>query len=182
MRRIVGMFGVLAVFTAGPALAGGQSLTVTQSIPIIGPGMQVTDTNGGVVGTVKAVQGENLIITTDKHDVALPKTSFSPSKGKLLFGMTQAQLDAQVEKSLAASSAAIAAGATVKGTGGAAVGTIDAVADGNVTITLQDGKKIAVPQQGLRGNADGTVTIGYSAAQLEALVSGAGSTDTSASN
>jgi hypothetical protein len=63
----------------------------------------------------------------------------------------------------------------VKGVGGAAVGTIDSVADGKVTITLQDGKKIAVPEEGLRGNADGTVTIGYTAAQLDALVGGAAS-------
>ena len=47
-------------------------------------------------------------------------------------------------------------------------------------MTLQSGKKIAVPQEGLRGNADGTVTIGYSSEQLEALVQG-GSADSSES-
>ena len=56
----------------------------------------------------------------------------------------------------------------------ALVGTIDALADGKATITLEDGKKIAVPQEGLRGNPDGTVTIGYTAAQLEALVQNSG--------
>jgi hypothetical protein len=96
--------------------------------------------------------------------------------------MTQAQLDAQIESSLAAAHAAIVAGATVKGAGGAAVGTIESIADGNATIALQDGKKIAVPQTGLRGNADGSVTIGYSAAQLQALVQGgAAPADASAS-
>ena len=87
--------------------------------------------------------------------------------------MTQAQLDAQIEQSLAAANAAIAAGATVKGIGGnASRERSNSVADGKVTITLQSGKKIAVPQEGLRGNADGTVTIGYTADQLEALVQG----------
>jgi hypothetical protein len=63
--------------------------------------------------------------------------------------------------------------------GGAPVGAIEAVADGNVTIALQDGKKIAIPQAGLRGNSDGSVTIGYTAAQLEAMLqSSAPSTDT----
>ena len=171
MRLILGTFAAAGLFVAAPVVAQGQTMTVTP-VAQIAPGMQVTDTSGAAVGTVKAIQGTNLVIQTDKHEALLPRTSFSVSKGKLLFGMTQAQLDAQIEKSLAASNAAIRAGATVKGTGGTPVGTIDSVADGKVTVTLQDGKKIAVPQEGFRGNADGTVTIGYSAAQLEALVHG----------
>ena len=165
MKLIVGTLTALGFLVASPGAA--QS---------IAPGTQITDASGGAVGTVKAVQGANLLVQTDKHEVLLPSASFTPNNGKLLFGMTQAQLDAQIEQSLAASNAAIKAGATVKGAGGAAVGTIDSVADGKVTLTLQDGKKIAVPQEGLRGNADGSVTIGYSADQLQALVAGAGST------
>lgn len=161
------MLAAAGLFAAAPAIAQAPAgITV---------GMQVSDASGGTVGTVKAIQGANLLVETDKHEALLPKTSFSVSGGKLLFGMTQAQLDAQIEQSLSAASAAIVAGATVKGLAGAPVGTIDSVADGKVTITLQDGKKIAVTQQGLRGNPDGTVTIGYSAEQLEALVQGSGS-------
>jgi len=159
MRLILGTITAIGLIVAAPAAA--------QSV-----GMKVVDTAGAPVGTVTAIQGNNLQIKTDKHDALLPKSSFSVSDGKLLFGMTQAQLDAQIEQTLAAANAAIKAGATVKGLGGAAVGTIDEVAEGKATITLQDGKKIAVPQEGLRGNADGTVTIGYSAAQLEAMVQG----------
>ena len=170
MRLIVGTLTAVGLTVSVPAVAQAG----------INPGMQVTDASGSAVGTVKEVRGSNLLVQTDKHEALLPSASFTVSNGKLLFGMTQAQLDAQIEKSLAASSAAIVAGASVKGLGGAQVGTIDAVADGNATITLQDGKKIAVPQSGLRGNADGSVTIGYSAAQLEALVQkGSSSTDAS---
>jgi preprotein translocase subunit YajC len=167
MRIIVGTLTALGLFVAAPVAAQAQAG--------IAAGMQVTDASGGSVGTVKAIQGDNLLIKTDKHEALLPKTSFSVSNGKLLFGMTEAQLDAQIEKSLASASAAIVAGAKVNGIGGAAVGTIDSVADGKATITLTDGKKIAVPQEGLRGNADGTVTIGYSVEQLEALLQGGGS-------
>jgi preprotein translocase subunit YajC len=163
MKLIVDTLSVLALLAASPAIAQA-----------IAPGTQIMDSSGASVGTVKAVQGTNLLVKTDKHEVLLPSTSFTPNNGKLLFGMTQAQLDAQIEQSLAASNAAIKAGATVKGAGGATVGTIDSVADGKVTLTLQDGKKLAVPQEGLRGNADGTVTIGYSAEQLQALVAGVG--------
>jgi preprotein translocase subunit YajC len=167
MRLIVETFAAMGLAAAAPALAQAQAN--------ISVGMQVTDASGAPVGTVAAIQGANLLIKTDRHEALLPRTSFSASNGKLLFGMTQAQLDSEIEKNLAAANAAIVAGATVKGTGGAAVGTIDSVADGKVTITLQDGKKIAVPQEGLRGNADGSVTIGYSASQLEALVQGSSS-------
>ena len=164
MRLIVGTAAAVGLLFAAPAVAQAQAgITI---------GMQVTDASGAPVGTVVGLKGPNLLVRTDKHDAMLPQTSFRVSKGKLLFGMTQAQLDAQIEQSLAAASAAIVAGATVKGVGGTPVGTIEAVADANATIVLQDGKKIAVPQSGLRGNADGSVTIGYTAAQLEAMVQG----------
>ena len=170
MRLIVGMLTAAGLFLAAPAVAQAG----------ITAGMQVTDASGAAVGTVKAVQGSNLLISTGKHEVLLPSASFTADHGKLLFGMTQAQLNAQIEQSLAAANASIVAGATVKGISGTPVGTIESIADGNVTITLQSGKKIAVPQSGLRGNADRTVTIGYSAAQLEAMVqSSAPATDAS---
>ena len=170
MRLIFGTLAAAGLFLAAPAFAQAG----------ITAGMQVTDASGAPVGSVKAVQGSNLLITTGKHEVLLPSTSFTANHGKLLFGMTQAQLDAEIEKSLAATNAAIVAGATVKGTGGAKVGTIDSVADGKVTITLENNQKIAVPQEGLRGNADGTVTIGYTAAQLEALLQSSAPADAAA--
>ena len=39
---------------------------------------------GGAVGTVNAVQGDNLLINTDKHEALLPKASFTAQEGKLL--------------------------------------------------------------------------------------------------
>ena len=44
------------------------------------------------------------------------------------------------------------------------------MADGKVTIALQSGRKLVLPQAGVRGNADGTATIGYTAEQIEELV------------
>ena len=151
----------LALAVAPPAIA--------QSV-----GMQVVDTVGAPVGTVTAIQGDNLQVKTGKHEALLPKASFRADAGKLLFAMTQAQLDAQIEATMASANAAIAAGATVKGAGGTPVGTIDSVADGKVVVALQSGQKVALPANGVRGNPDGTVTLGYSSAQLEALVKGSG--------
>ena len=159
MRLIPGTFVALGALVAVPALA--------QSV-----GMQVVDASGAPVGTVTAVQDDNIQIKTDKHEALLPKTSFTVDGSKLLFGLTQAQLDSKIEESAAASQKAIVAGATVNGTSGTAVGKIEAVDNGQVTIALTAGKRLQVPVTGLRGNADGTVTIGYTAEQLEALVNG----------
>lgn len=158
MRLILGTVTAFAVALAAPAAA--------QSV-----GMAIVDTTGAPVGTVTAIQGENLQVKTDKHEALLPKASFTLNAGKLLFGMTQAELNAKIEESTAASQAAIVAGATVNGAGGATLGKIEAVADGNVTIALDSGKRIQVPTTALRGNADATVTIGYTAEQLEAALS-----------
>jgi len=138
-------------------------------------GTQVVDTSGGAVGTVVRVDGGNVVVKTDKHEVALPKSSFTPHEGKLLFGMTQAQLDAATEKSLAEAAAAIAPGATVKGSGGAVIGTIDAVDTEFVTIKLGSGNLVRIPRSGVAaGNGD--VVIGLTAQELEAQSAGSAST------
>ena len=159
MRLILGTFTALGLAFAAPAAA--------QSV-----GMGIVDTAGAPVGTVTAVKGDNIQVKTDKHEALLPKSSFTVDGGRLLFGMTQAQLDAQIETSLAKSQAAIVAGASVNDTGGAAVGKIETVGNGEVTISLASGKRIRVPSSALRGNVDGTVAIGYTAEQLDALVKG----------
>jgi hypothetical protein len=161
MRLIFSTLAAVGIAVAAPAAA---------QAPAINVGMQVTDAAGGQVGIVNAMNGDNLVIKTDKHEVMLPKASFTVAEGKLLFGMTQAQLNAEIEKNLAAANAAIVAGATVKGLTGAPLGKIDAVADGNATIALDGGKLIQVQQAALRGNTDGSVTIGYTADQLQALL------------
>ena len=49
-------------------------------------GMTVKDTSGGVVGTVTKVEPGFVVVKTDKHEVRLPATSFTPHEGALLFG------------------------------------------------------------------------------------------------
>ena len=138
-------------------------------------GMQVTDVNGGRVGTVTGIQGENLMIRTDRHDALLPKASFTPAEGKLLFGMTAAELNAEIDNSLASAAASVVVGATVKGTAGTAVGTLEALDAETATIKLASGKSIRVQRSGIRGDADGSVLIGLTAEQMEAQVEATGS-------
>jgi preprotein translocase subunit YajC len=134
----------------------------------IAPGMQVVDSTGSSVGTVTAIQGDNLLIKTDKHEMLVPKVSFTPNAGKLVFGMTQAQLDAEIEKTQSAATASVAVGATVKAMNGTEIGRIDSVADSGVVIALPSGQKVQVGRSGVRGNPDGSVTVGLTAEQLNA--------------
>jgi hypothetical protein len=157
MRKSLSFLALIGSMIAGPVAA--------QSV-----GMAVVDTAGAPVGSVTAIKGDNVLIKTDKHEALLPKASFTVNGGKLLFGMTQAQLNAQIESSVAASKAAIVVGATVNGAAGASVGKIEAIGNGQVTIALTSGKRIQVAETALRGNADGSVVIGYTAEQIDALV------------
>jgi len=97
----------------GLAVAAPLAPAAAQASSAITVGMPVVDAAGGAVGTVKGIQGDNIVVKTDKHEAMLPKGSFTASEGKLLFGMTQAQLNAEIEKGLAAADASVAAGGTV---------------------------------------------------------------------
>ena len=164
-------------------LVGAALLVATPLIPALAQqpagiaiGMQVTDASGGIVGTVTGLNGANLQLKTDKHEVLLPQSSFTVNNGKLLFAMTQAQLNAEIEKSTSAASAAVVGGATVTGLQGTPVGVIDKIDGGKATIKLANGHSVVVPVTGLRGNANGTVTLGLTADQLKAAVDQAGPT------
>jgi preprotein translocase subunit YajC len=165
MRLIAGLLVGVALSLAAPAAPAFAQAASGMTV-----GMQVTDPSGGPVGTVTSIQGDNLLVKTDKHEALLPKASFTSAGGKLLFGLTQAELDAEIEKSLAAAEAAVASGAIVKGLSGTEIGKIDSVSDGNVVIALTSGRKVQVARTGVRGNPDGTVTVGLTAEQLQAQV------------
>jgi preprotein translocase subunit YajC len=169
MRLITGLLVGMALTLAAP-----MTPAFAQAASGITVGMQVTDTSGAPVGTVTSIQGDNLMVKTDKHEALLPKASFTPNAGKLLFGMTQAELNAEIEKNLAAAAAAVAPGASVKGLSGTEIGKIDSVTDGNVVIALSSGRKVQVARTGVRGNPDGTVTVGLTAEQLDAQVQSTG--------
>ncbi len=134
-------------------------------------GMAVVDSQGGAVGTITAVSADTLTVKTTRHQAELPKSSLTISEGKALFGMTQAELEASIERTLAAKAeAALKVGATVKGKDGASVGTIDALDAGNVTIRLASGPRISIPRSGIAVDAEGNGAIGLTAAELEAQI------------
>lgn len=154
-----------AALAAAPAtLAPAFAATAAQAAP----GMQVVDPSGGVVGTVIAVKADSLILKTDKHEAQLPLTSFTAHEGKLLFGMTAAQLNAETEAAMAAANAAVAPGAQVYGSDGTLAGTIDTIDTELVTIKLTSGETVRLPRSGVGGGANGAV-LGVTTAQLTEL-------------
>lgn len=137
-------------------------------------GMPVVDAQGGAVGTITVVTTDTVTVKTTKHQAQLPKASLTISEGKALLGLTQAELEASVERTLATvPSAELKVGATVKGSGGASIGTIDAVEAENVTIKLSTGQRISIPRSGIIVDPDGGGVIGMTAAELEAQVKAA---------
>jgi preprotein translocase subunit YajC len=135
-------------------------------------GATVKDTEGGVVGTITRVEGGNLVLKTDRHDVTLPVSSFTATSDGALFGMTRDQLNAEVDKAKALTDSQIVAGATVKGSAGAVVGTIEAVDAQFVTLKLASGTSIRLPRSAIAGSPGGPVT-GMTAEQIEAAAKAA---------
>lgn len=140
------------------------------------PGMQVVDPSGGAVGTVTGIKGDMLLLKTDKHEVQLPLASFTANQGKLLFGMTAAQLNAATEQALAVAKAAVAPGASVYGSDGILAGTIESIDESLVKIKLADGKSVRIPRDGVSGSQKGAV-LGITTAKLNELASQAASAD-----
>ena len=135
-------------------------------------GAQVVDTAGNPVGTVVALKGANLVLKTDRHEVQLPVTSFTPDKGKLLFAMSREQLNASTDAALAAAAATVVVGAEVRGTGGAVAGTIDAIDTQAITLKLASGEKIRLPKDAIAGTPNGPV-LGVSVDELKAMAANA---------
>lgn len=135
-------------------------------------GAQVRDTKGGEVGTITKVDGQFVIVKTDKHEVRLPVSSFTAHEGAFLMAMTRDQLNAEVEKTLASASANLAAGARVTGSQGGVVGTIDSLDAEFVTVKLASGKLVRLPRKAVAPGPNGAV-IGMSVAELEAAAGAA---------
>ena len=140
---------------AAPAAAG----TITA-------GAQVLDAQGAAVGTVQSVEGGNVVLKTDKYQAAFPATSFTKTDKGYLFGMTQAEVNAAVEQAQAQAAQTMVVGATVKGSAGAPVGTIEAIDAEFVTLKLTSGKSVRLARAAVAATPDGPI-IGVTAAELE---------------
>lgn len=154
------------------SLIGASVAVAAPALAQMVVGAEVKDPAGGFVGTITKVEGDNVILKTDKHEVALPSTSFAKGDSGYLMGMTQAELNAAVEASLAEAAKTMVVGASVRGSDGNSVGTIEAIDDEFVTLALAGGQKARLPRAAVAATPQGPV-IGLTLAQLEAQVGGA---------
>ena len=139
----------------------------------ISAGARIVDTKGGDVGTVTRVDGQFVVLRTDKHEARLPVASFTPHEGKLIMAMSRDELNAEIEKTMASAAEKLVAGASVTGSQGSPVGTIEKLEDDFVTLKLTSGALVRLPRSGIAAGANGAV-IGMTAAQLEAAAAAAG--------
>ena len=153
----------IALLSAAPAFG----TTATQARPATAmPGMQVVDVAGNPVGIVQSVSRNELILKTDRHEVRLPLRSFTPDKGRLVFGMTRGALNRATDAMLAKS---FLPGAPVHGKNGTLAGRIEAINDQFVTVELQSGEEIRLPRDSVAPGSNGAV-LGITVAELQQLV------------
>lgn len=144
-----------------PAAANAQA---TLSV-----GRAVTDTSGGAVGTITAIDGDNVVLRTDRHEVRLPANSLTVTESTVLFGETQAELNARVDQMQAQAQQAFVVGATVRDRDGAVVGPVQALDAETLTIQL-GAQQVRLPRTAVAAGPEGLV-IGATVAELEATVS-----------
>jgi preprotein translocase subunit YajC len=135
-------------------------------------GAKVSDTQGGEVGTIASADGDFVILKTDKHEVRLPKSSFTAHDGGFIMAMTRAEVNAAVEQTQAEAASKLVAGAVVQGNEGGTVGTIDAIDDQFATIKLTSGKLVRLPRSAIAPGTSGAL-IGMTVAELEAAANAA---------
>jgi hypothetical protein len=154
-----------AAGTPGAAAPAGAAPTV---------GATIFDAQGGTVGTIASSDGTNAVVDTGTVKAAVPLASFGTSPKGPTLGMTKAELEAAASQGAAQAAAEfkskLTTGATVYGTGGASLGTIKAVDAQFVTVTTAKGDaKLPI---GSFGPGPQGVTIGMTAAQLDAAMAG----------
>ena len=165
-----------ATAQTAPAPSGSTAATGAAAPASAAPtvGATIFDAQGGTVGTIASSDGTNAVVDTGTVKAAVPLTSFGTSPKGPTLGMTKAELEAAASQSAAQAAADFKAkmttGATVYGTGGASLGTIKAIDAQFVTVTTAKGDaKLPV---GSFGPGPQGVTIGMTAAQLDAAMAG----------
>ena len=160
----------LVLGVAAGLLSATPALAVTALAPAgaIAPGTQVVDVAGKAVGTVQSVIGDQLIVKTNRHRVRLPVGSFTPDKGRLVFGMSQDALNRQTDALLAAAQSNLLPGSEVRGRNGALAGHIESVNNDFVTLKLVSGESIRLPRNAVAARAKSAV-LGITVPELQAM-------------
>jgi len=165
----------LSALTIAPAAAQAQTTAPAAASATPAVGATVTGSDHGVIGTVKAVTPQAIVIDTGTNQVPVPPNSVGKdAKGTgWQMAMTKAQLDQAAEQQKAQLAAAVQAAATpgaqVHGASGAVLGTVK-VADAQF-ITLTTAKGDAKLAAAAFSMGPSGLTIGYTQAQFDQVLS-----------
>lgn len=148
---------------AAPAATAAASANPTT-------GAKVFDAAGAEVGTVEAIQGDIVTVSTGTARAGLPKNAFVMRDKGLTIGMTKAELESAVNgakaENTAAKDAAIVADAPIKSSDGVVLGTVSKVEGDNVTVALSGGASAALKKSYLGLGTDGSLALGMTAADF----------------
>ena len=76
------------------AAKGASADQQAQFLASLQPGIAVSDAQGGAVGKIEAVEGENVVVATANAKAKLPKSALAKGPNGAVIGMTAAQLEA----------------------------------------------------------------------------------------
>lgn len=148
------------------AVSAGLLLSTPASAQSLAAGTVVTDPQGGEVGTITAIEGDTVLLRTDRHEVRLPAASFTATATGALFGVTREQLNADLDRMQAQTQQAFAVGTNVIDRDGAVVGPVTALDAESVTVRIGDGI-VRLPRAALAAGQNGLV-VGATLTQLQA--------------
>lgn len=151
---------------AGADAAAGSGVTV---------GATVYGPQGGVVGTVKRVAGDNVVLDTGTMEATVPASSLGAGENGPTIGWTKADLEAAIlaaqQDAAAALDAALTAGTSLYSLDGIVVGTVTEVnPEGMVVVEHTSAGPIQLPKDQMRLQ-NGNLTLLVNAADLAAAVS-----------
>lgn len=167
--------------TAPAPAAGAQAGATATATPTVGA--TVYDSAGAVLGTIKQVTPQAVVVDVGGTPAALPPASIGSGPRGLQVAITRAEVEAQTRQAQGqALQQQLTAGAQVRGAAGATIGTVKSVDGTNVTVTTSKGD-VVLPASGFAAGPNGPV-VGLTQAQLDAAITAAGggsaSTGTSA--
>jgi hypothetical protein len=180
MKLSLSLIAVVAA-TLAPSMAMAQPAPAANASSPLAAGVTVYDPQGGVVGKVESLAGENVILDTGTVKATLPKTAFgSGAKGPSV-NATKAQIEELVAASMAKANAALDAalvpGAEVRGKAGNVIGTVKEV-DGEQVFIQRDAGPVSLTKAAFAMGPSG-LAISLTAAELEVAAKAAANSTSS---
>lgn len=158
-----------------PAIAAAQNDAQATASQALNAGVTIYDPQGGEVGKIESISGDNIVLDTGTSKATLPKSAFGKGAKGPIVNATKAQIDTMVAaanaKSTAALEAAFVPGAQVHGKAGALVGTVKEASGDNIVIDRPAGL-VTLTKQAFAVGPNG-LTISMTAAELEAAAKAA---------